>query len=39
MRKLIAAVVALTVISAAAAPSYAFDAKTFWDQHQQNQNG
>ena len=33
MSKIIAALVALTVISAAAAPSYAFDAKTFWQQN------
>ena len=32
MSKIIAAVVALTVLSAAAAPSYAFDAKKFWQQ-------
>ena len=31
MSKIIAAVIALTVLSAAAAPSYAFDTKTFWD--------
>ena len=31
MSKIIAAVLALTVLSAAAAPSYAFDTKTFWD--------
>ena len=30
MSKIIAALVALTVIGAAASPSYAFDAKTFW---------
>ena len=33
MNKIIAAIVALTVITAAAAPSYAFDAKTFWQTH------
>ena len=32
MSKIIAAVIALTVLSAAAAPSYAFDAKKFWQQ-------
>ena len=30
MSKIIAAVVALTLLGAATAPSYAFDAKTFW---------
>ena len=34
MSKIITALVALTVITAAAAPSYAFDAKTFWETHQ-----
>ncbi len=34
MSKIIAALVALTVVTAAAAPSYAFDAKTFWETHQ-----
>ena len=33
MKNLITAIVALTVITAAAAPSYAFDAKTFWQTH------
>lgn len=31
MSKIFAAVIAFTVLSAAAAPSYAFDAKTFWE--------
>ena len=30
MSKIIAALLSITVITAAAAPSYAFDAKTFW---------
>ena len=30
MSKIIAAVLALTVITAATAPSFAFDTKTFW---------
>ena len=30
MSKILAAVVALTLLGAAATPSYAFDAKTFW---------
>ena len=34
MSKIIAALVALTVVTAAAAPSYAFDVKTFWETHQ-----
>ena len=33
MNKFIAALVALTVVTAAAAPSYAFDVKTFWETH------
>ena len=31
MNKIITAIVALTVITAAAAPSFAFDAKKFWE--------
>ena len=34
MSKIIAALVALTVITSATAPSYAFDVKTFWETHQ-----
>ncbi len=34
MSKIIAAVIALTIVTAATAPSYAFDAKTFWETHQ-----
>ena len=37
MSKIIAAVVALGVLTAAAAPSYAFDAQKFWQQQQQDQ--
>jgi len=33
MSKILAAVLALGVLTAAAAPSYAFDAKTFWETH------
>lgn len=36
MSKIIAALVALTVIGAAASPSYAFDAKTFWQMQADN---
>ena len=34
MKSILAALVAITVIAAAASPSYAFDAKTFWETHQ-----
>ena len=34
MKTLFAALVALTVVTAATAPSYAFDTKTFWETHQ-----
>lgn len=34
MNKIITALLALAVVSAAAAPSYAFDAKKFWETHQ-----
>ena len=36
MSKIIAAVVALGLVTAATAPSYAFDAKTFWQNQQDN---
>ena len=32
MRKLLAAAVALGLLTAATAPSYAFDTKKFWEQ-------
>ena len=34
MSKIIAALVAITVIASAASPSYAFDVKKFWETHQ-----
>lgn len=34
MKSILAALVAITVIAAAASPSYAFDAKKFWETHQ-----
>lgn len=37
MNKIIAAVIALTVITAATAPSYAFDAKKFFQTQADNQ--
>ena len=33
MSKIIAAVIALTVVAGAVTPSVAFDTKTFWEMH------
>jgi hypothetical protein len=36
MSKILAALVALTIVTAAAAPSYAFDSKNFWQTQTDN---
>jgi hypothetical protein len=38
MSKILAALVALTIVTAAAAPSYAFDSKTFWQTQADSQH-
>jgi hypothetical protein len=34
MSKIISAIIALAIVTAATAPSYAFDSKTFWQTHE-----